>query len=69
MPKSLSYYDPRHADTYVIELEDDGSFAYANRYVVEVGRAPITYEHLADIPLVHRAKIEEEIFKAKNKTI
>lgn len=67
MPKSFSFYDPRHADTYVVELEDDGSFAYANRYVVELGRAPITYEHLADIPIMHRAKIEEKIFEVNRK--
>jgi len=59
---SFSYYDPRHADTYVIELDGDGEFLCALRYVTDIGRDPIIYDHLADVPQPIRSALESEIF-------
>lgn len=58
---TLSYYDPRHADTYVVDLDDLGEFLCARRYVVGIGRDPIVYESLADVPAVAKANIEQKI--------
>lgn len=61
MPQSFTFYDPRHEDTYVIELDDQGQFLVALRHVVGVGTAPIVYEYLEDVPQPHRDEIERKI--------
>lgn len=58
---TLSYYDPRHADTYVVYLDDLGDFLLARRYIVGQRNDPIVYENLADIPQPHKANIEQRI--------
>lgn len=60
---TFSLYDQRHADTYVVDLDEDGDFALALRYVVGIGRDPIQYTNLADIPQPHRDMIEDEILR------
>jgi hypothetical protein len=57
----LSYYDFRHGDTYNIFLDEEGEFLSALRYVSSIGRDPIVYSALADIPEPHRSAIEREI--------
>lgn len=61
-PSSFTFYDTRSGDTFVIELED-GDFAYALRYVIGIGRDPIQYNHLIDVPEPHRSTIEHKISK------
>lgn len=58
---TLSYYDPRHSDTYVVTIDSDGEFVCAKRYLVGVGRDPIIYDNLADVPQPHKANIEQKI--------
>jgi len=63
---TLSFLDPRHADTYVIELDDDGDFMSCLRYLPASPRDPISYDHLADVPLPHRDTIEQMISRRQN---
>lgn len=58
---SLSYYDSRHDDTYIVDLDDDSDFAVALRYVSGIRRDPIIYAHLVDVPEPHRSAIENLI--------
>lgn len=60
---TLSYYDPRHADTYVVTIDSEGEFICAKRYLVGVGRDPIVYESLADVPQPHKNAIEQKIIE------
>lgn len=57
----LSYYDQRHGDTYVVTIDSEGEFICAKRYLVGVGRDPIVYDSLADVPIAHKANIEQKI--------
>lgn len=58
---TLSYYDQRHSDTYVVTIDAEGEFVFAKRYLVGVGRDPIVYDNLADVPQPHKANIEQKI--------
>jgi hypothetical protein len=57
-PGYLRYYDSRYGDMYEIYLNVDGSFLSAARSVEALGRNPIYYDKLADIPPFHRNAIE-----------
>jgi hypothetical protein len=57
-PGYLRYYDPRYGDTYEIYLNRDGTFLSAARSVEAIGRSPIYYDKLVEIPPFHRNAIE-----------
>lgn len=58
----FTLYDSRHGDTFVIEIED-GEFVSALRYTIGIGRDPIQYNDLADLPEPYQTQIENEISK------
>lgn len=58
---TISYYDPVFGDTYHIDVDSEGDFVSATRYVVAIGRDPIVYYHLADLPRAHKSAIEKKI--------
>jgi hypothetical protein len=57
-PNYLRYYDERYGDLYEIYLTPNGSFLSAARSVEAIGREPIYYDKLNDIPQFHRHTIE-----------
>lgn len=68
MTTYLRYYDARYGDVYEVYLSpEDGSFISACRSVEQLGRDPIYYDDLADIPPVHRSEIEQ-LIEARQKT-
>lgn len=58
---TLTYSDNRYGDTYTIYIDDYGNFLQALRYVDTIGRDPILYEKLSDLPDAHRNAIEHLI--------
>lgn len=67
MTTYLRYYDPRFGDTYEIYLTLDGVFHSACRSVEQIGRDPIYYDALEDIPQPHRNAIEQMILERQTK--
>lgn len=60
----LRYYDERFGDLYEIYTNpDDGSFHSARRSTEAIGRDPIYYDDLNEVPPVHRHHIEELILQ------
>lgn len=59
---SFTIYDARHGATFVVELED-GEFAHALCYVIGIGRDPIIYSELGDIPEPMQGQISDKIYK------
>lgn len=66
LPDTLTYDCPRFGDRYEIELDPSGSFAFATRFVDGIGRDPITYSTLSDIPTPHIQAIERLIWQKKH---
>lgn len=58
---TITYYDVRYGDTYHIDVDREGNFLAAVRYVAAVGRDPIVFSYLADLPRAHRPAIERKI--------
>lgn len=58
----LVYDDPRFGDRYEIDLSDNGDFLSAVRFVDKIGRDPIVYDALSEIPQPHRNEIEQRIW-------
>lgn len=52
----------RSGDTYEIELDDEGNFSSAVRFMDQIGRDPIHYEKLSDLPIPHVPEIEHLIW-------
>ncbi len=68
MSTYLRYYDPRYGDVYEVYLSaEDGSFESACRSVDTLGRDPIYYDALEDIPVVQRNAIEQLIHERTKK--
>lgn len=64
MTTYFRYYDTRYGDVYEIYLDSsDMSFVSACRSVEALGRDPIYYDALEDIPQNARHAIEEMIEK------
>lgn len=63
MKSQLTYYDRRFGDTYEIFLTPTGEFSSVLRYVEAVGRDPIVYDFLSEIPAAQRNAIECLIWK------
>lgn len=61
MTTYFRYYDPRYGDTYEVYTDHDGDFLSTCRSVEAIGRDPIYYDHIEDIPPLHRNAIENEI--------
>lgn len=60
---TLTYDDHRSLDRYEVDLTPDGEFDSALRFVTGIGRDPIHYGRLADVPQPHRSEIEQRIWK------
>lgn len=59
----FKFFDKRFGDLYEIYTDDvTGDFEAAVRSVGEVGRDPIYYDRLSDIPPSHRNQIESMIW-------
>lgn len=58
---TFTFYDPIFGDTYHIDVDEEGEFIQATRYVEAVGRNPIVYDFIADLPRAHRALIERRL--------
>lgn len=68
MSAYLRYYDDRYGDLYEIYVSDvTGEFEGASRSVEAIGRDPIYYDHLGEIPVAHRGEIEN-LVEAYQKT-
>lgn len=67
LPKYFTFTCPRYGDTYNIDLNDDGEFLSAVRYVDRVPSDPIAYTQLSELPQIHRHQIEEIIYRRKQK--
>lgn len=64
---TLIYDDPRYGDRYEIELDPIlGTFTFATRFVDGIGRDPLYYDKLGDIPAYHRHEIEQKIGQRKH---
>lgn len=68
----MSYYryiDNRFGDIYEIYTHDEtGEFESATRSVETIGRDPIYYDHLAEIPQPQRNAIENLLWKRDKTT-
>lgn len=60
---TLTYDDIRYGDRYEIELSHAGDFLHALRFVDRIGRDPIPYDRLSDIPQPHQHEIRQRIWK------
>lgn len=61
---TLEFYDARFGDTYVIYLEaKDGELQVSRivRYVEKIGRDPIYYDRVEDLPNRARSEIDQLI--------
>lgn len=68
MTTYFRYYDPRYGDTYEIYLSpSDGAFLSAYRSVEQIGRDPIYYDSLSEIPPSHRNEIEAMILERQKR--
>lgn len=56
-----TFYDQRSGNTYDIEVDSDGNFVRALRYVDGIGLDPIVYDKIYEIPPQHRVEIEDLI--------
>ena len=65
MTATINYFDERTGDLYVVQLDANGDFAHALRYVDRVGREVIAYERMAELPSYVRVAIEHELTKSK----
>ncbi len=65
---TFSYFNKRSGDTYEITY-DETTFAFlsANRYVDGIGRDPIYYDTLAEVPPSHRSAIEHILWSKQQK--
>lgn len=65
LPSHFSFTDTRTGDTYNVDLDDDGEFLFATRFMERVGGSSVPYAALADLPPAHRAMIEGFIAKRR----
>jgi hypothetical protein len=55
--RTIHYYDERFGDTYVVTLVNE-KFSHCARYLDKIGRDPIWYYALSEIPAAQRHAIE-----------
>lgn len=67
MTTYFRYYDERFGDVYEIYVGHDGEFVSACRSVEAIGRDPIYYDKLTEIPQVPRNVIEGMILERQRK--
>lgn len=60
---TLIYDDVRYGDRYEIELSPCGDFLHALRFVDRIGRDPISYDRITDIPNPHQHEIRQRIWR------
>lgn len=65
MTTYFRYYDERYGDVYEVYTDHDGDFVSAMRSVEAIGRDPIYYDRLIDIPPQQRNAIENLIQERK----
>lgn len=66
-PITLTFTDERFGDTFVLDVDRDGTIHSIVRYVDRVGRDPIYYEAVSELPHRVQAPIEE-LIQTKCKT-
>lgn len=66
MTLSLTYHNSRFGDRFEIDLNEDGSFQSALRYVDRADRDPIHYTQLRDIPSPMLQEIEQLLWENLN---
>jgi hypothetical protein len=60
----IRYYDKRYGDLYEVYLDDDtGAFESAMRSTGDIGRDPIYYASLNELPIIQREQIEYLIWQ------
>lgn len=59
----VSYIDDRFGDVYEVEVLPDGRFLHAVRFVDAIGRDPIHYSRLSDIPSPHHEGVTQAIWQ------
>lgn len=65
MTTYFRHYDERYGDVYEVYTDRDGNFLSACRSVEAIGRDPIYYDRLEDIPPQPRNAIENRIQERK----
>ena len=59
----LRYFDDRYGDHYEVYFDSTtGEFQGATRSIGEIGRDPIYYDLLSELPPFHRNQIEHQIW-------
>lgn len=53
----FTYSDPRYGDFYEVYTDHEGNFHSARRSTGPMGREPLYYDNLLDIPPYHRNEI------------
>lgn len=64
----FQYFDPRYGDVYEVYVDHDGNFHSARRSTGPIGRDPLYYDNLLDIPPYHRNEIIGLISERQKKT-
>ena len=66
---TIEYFDPRFGDTYVVTM-DGIPFRVTRvlRYVDRIGRDPIPYDRVEDLPARARTAVEQLIHEKCNPT-
>ena len=60
----IRFYDKRYGDLYEVYLDDDtGEFESAMRSTGDIGRDPVYYASLSELPVIQREQIEYLIWR------
>jgi hypothetical protein len=59
----LRYFDQRYGDLYEVYFDDTGKFESAMRSTGDIGRDPIYYASLNELPIIQREQIEYLIWR------
>lgn len=65
---TLTFDDIRSGDRYELELLLDGEVSSCLRFVEGIGRDPIVYDELTQIPQPQRSLIEQKIWSQLHPT-